>query len=398
MAVRCEECKADKCSREFSIAMNELGIGDPEPTAEFCQVAKDYGACLKATARSCRGNLNYHSMQSTMIRLTNDFDCPRLLKKISPGHVVTPSSSLIPPTTRHPPTTSRPNPQCIFQGRRVFRHCGLFGDPHLKTFENEYQTCRVRGAWPLIDNPFLAVQVTNEPVVEGSPATATTKVTIIIRGNSNAPCSTEKTYEATSDAPLPVMFIDGTQRSGSDDSILLSVYEPHRVEIYVRYIETTLIIRKAGTYLAFAVRMPEELVNYNSRGDYSESRLQLCVRGCPKAERLDPIAERGHKLPWDKAIEWCRSTDSNEVTANLTDPYLDWCVFDVMTTGDGDIANEFRAAAHSAQADDMTLDPVSLKNRTISHVKTDTNSALVLDVPSVLVLLLVVALLRRTSE
>ena len=225
------------------------------------------------------------------------------------------------------------------------------------------------------------------------------QVTVIIRGNTNIPCSSEKTYEATSDAPLPFMFIDGTQRSGPDDSILLTVFEPQRVEIYVRYIETTLIVRKAGTYLAFSARMPEELVGFNSgtHGDYSESRLQLCVRGCPRSERLDPIAERGHKLPWDKAVERCRSSDSNEVIANLTDPYLDWCVFDVMTTGDGDVANEFRAAAHFAQADDMRLDPVSLKNRTIKHVNIYPNSSVVLDVPSVLVLLLMVALLRRTQ-
>ena len=177
--MRCEGCKVDKCSREFRMAMSELGIQNPEPSAEFCQVAKDYGACLKSTARSCRGNLNYHSMQSTVVRLTNDYDCPRRLNNTYPAHVQTPSSSIAPPTTRHPPTTSSPKPQCVFHGKRVFRHCGLFGDPHLKTFENEYQTCRVRGAWPLIDNPFLAVQVTNEPVVEGSPATATTKVSLI---------------------------------------------------------------------------------------------------------------------------------------------------------------------------------------------------------------------------
>jgi hypothetical protein len=86
-----------------------------------------------------------------------------------------PSSSAAPPRTTSTPPPKR---ECIYQGRHRFRHCGLFGDPHLKTFKNEYQTCRVRGAWPLIDNPYLGVQVTNEPVVEGSPATATTKVSV----------------------------------------------------------------------------------------------------------------------------------------------------------------------------------------------------------------------------
>lgn len=191
------------------------------------------------------------------------------------------------------------------------------------------------------------------------------QVTIVIRGN-NTPCADIKTYEATSDAPLPAMFIDGTQRSGLDESVVLTVYEQQRVEIYVRYIETNLIVRQAGRYLAFSARMPEELVSFSGGADGSFGD-SLCVRGCPATERLDPIAARGHKLPWDKAMERCRRSDSNEVTNNLTDYYLDWCVFDVMTTGDGAVANDFIAAAHSAQADVLRLDPLSLKNKTTSR-------------------------------
>lgn len=59
------------------------------------------------------------------------------------------------------------------------RYCGLFGDPHLRTFNDIKQTCVVKGAWPLIDNQFLVVQVTNVPLVEGFDATATNKVRFI---------------------------------------------------------------------------------------------------------------------------------------------------------------------------------------------------------------------------
>jgi RGM family protein len=196
------------------------------------------------------------------------------------------------------------------------------------------------------------------------------QVTIVIRGH-NTPCADKKTYQATSDAPLSATFIDGTQRSGHDGSVVLTVYEQQRVEIYVRYIETTLIVRQAGRYLAFSARMPEELVSFSSGADGNFGDNSLCVRGCPASERLDPVAERGHKLPWDKALERCRRSDSNEVTSNLTDHYLDWCVFDVMTTGDGVVANDFTAAAHSAQADVLRLDPLSLKNKTTSHQEQD---------------------------
>lgn len=168
----------DKCSREYERAMDERDIPNPEPSAEFCQVARDYVSCLRGTARSCRGNLNYHSTLSMLVRLGNEFNCPRFLtNSTSAGHVPVPSSSAAPPRITNTPAPKR---ECTYQGRHRFRHCGLFGDPHLKTFKNEYQTCRVRGAWPLIDNPYIGVQVTNEPVVEGSPATATTKVRISV--------------------------------------------------------------------------------------------------------------------------------------------------------------------------------------------------------------------------
>lgn len=219
------------------------------------------------------------------------------------------------------------------------------------------------------------------------------QVTVIIRGRST-PCAEEKTYEASSDAPLPAMFIDGTQRSGPDESVILTVYEQQRIEIYVRYIETTLIVRQAGRYLAFSARMPEELLSFGVDGDFGDSSLQLCVRGCPVSERLDPIAERGHKLPWDKAMERCRRSESNEVTTSLTDHYLDWCVFDVMTTGDGAVANDFTAAAHSAQADVLRLDPQSLNNKSMSRTEQDPyySHASFSGCPSMLLLLLVVAL------
>jgi hypothetical protein len=42
-----------------------------------------------------------------------------------------------------------------------------------------------------------------------------------------------------------------------------------------------------------------------------------------------------------------------------------------MTTGDGAVANDFTAAAHSAQADVLRLDPLSLKNKTTPRQEQD---------------------------
>ncbi|KAG8318158.1 hypothetical protein J6590_010034 [Homalodisca vitripennis] len=192
------------------------------------------------------------------------------------------------------------------------------------------------------------------------------KVTIIIKGRST-PCTTEKTYEATADAPLPSTFIDGSYRSGPEDGVVIAAgAEVHpgghqRVEIYLRYIETTLLVRRVGKYLAFSAKLPEELVESSMQDD---DNLQLCTRGCPLAERLDLVRARGHVVSWEAALAQCRNTEelSNDIVNNLTDYYLDWCVFDAMTAG---VGFEFTAAAHSAQADVLRMDPSSLQNRTV---------------------------------
>ncbi|XP_066991719.1 repulsive guidance molecule B [Anabrus simplex] len=334
MAVGCAGCKLDQCSHKYQEEMEY-------PDAVQCELLSRYSACLRATARSCRGDLKFHTTTTILARQMNEYNC-----------------SMVTTSARPPPPPPPPPQICTYKGRRVFRHCGLFGDPHLKTFYGEYQTCRVRGAWPLIDNPYLAVQVTNEPVLPMSQATATTKVTIVIRSGKSA-CAREKTYQATSENPLPSTFIDGTQRSGPEESVVLTAHDGQHVEIYVRYIESTLIVRQTGKYLAFSAHMPEDLL-----GDPGED-LQLCMRGCPPAELLDPVKARGDAMPWTDALERCRRTDTMSNNVNLTDHYLDWCVFDVMTTGDGEAADFFTAAAYHAQADVIRLDPASLKNRTV---------------------------------
>lgn len=57
-------------------------------------------------------------------------------------------------------------------------HCGMFGDPHVKTFYDVRQTCVVAGEWSLLDNEYMSVNVTNEIVqnTQMTSATATTKV------------------------------------------------------------------------------------------------------------------------------------------------------------------------------------------------------------------------------
>lgn len=139
---------------------------------KYCRVLQTYAECIRATARGCRGNMYYHTT-STLVEAWNlQFNCSYIVINA--------------PVTDNTGVASKPKSRqrsvCDYKrtdkqkGRTKFMYCGLFGDPHLQTFAGQYQTCRVRGAWPLLDNSYLAVQVTNEEVIPGFSATATTKV------------------------------------------------------------------------------------------------------------------------------------------------------------------------------------------------------------------------------
>lgn len=46
--------------------------------------------------------------------------------------------------------------------------CIIFGDPHLRTLDGHFETCKCQGAWPLIDHPLFAVQITNSRNIKRS--------------------------------------------------------------------------------------------------------------------------------------------------------------------------------------------------------------------------------------
>lgn len=267
----------------------------------------------------------------------------------------------------------------------VYYFCGLFGDPHLRTFKDSFQTCKVEGAWPLIDNDYLSVQVTNVPVVTGSSATATNKITIIFKPFEG--CTDQRVYQAVTDN-LPAAFDDGTVSSGDAihssaaaeggtgkvRALWISERSPGRhVELHAGYIGVTVIVRQLGRYLTLAIRIPEEFAQaYDASQD-----LQLCLNGCPNSERIDqgghlPLSppalglqlQQLHRPSYssltqasaytgpqffsvDRAKERCKEQ------LEVRDIYFYSCVFDLLTTGDAN----FTVAAYSAQKDMESLHP-----------------------------------------
>jgi len=419
-------CRVEQCTRQFQSSAMANGGVRRGPSGAFCVILRQYSDCLRSTARSCRGHLAYHTTITLVQNWNVEFNCSYVatsaLPQRNPDHARPPTnpkherpqyeeeddeeddeedeeavSVNLEPTARvyrprKPPLIVSSDrggggggggAACNYQGPAQVRHCSFFGDPHLVTFNGQFQTCKVNGAWPLIDNAYLAVSVTNEAVVPGSPATATTKITIIIKGGSD--CAPERTYEATVDS-IPASFVDGS-KFGRSASLhphrnlspsMLEQLSPVRiiekeanrhVEIHARHLGATLIIRQVGNYLTFSARLPHDIAEQGS----DREGLQLCVKGCPLSERIDvaKVLNRDDSIQRNRFHRNSAGINGmNRVAAlvlcreyNLTDSYLDSCMFDLMTTGDP----SFSLAASQAQSDFMTLVPGAAKmmaNRT----------------------------------
>lgn len=158
---------------------------EPIPNEVACPALAKYQRCVEDVRKSitsCNSNLFFHTIYTSIQRIMKDKIC---------GNVTLSANQTAVTDVPDLSTTSQPvQPTCIHFKRKLmklisgkdqqnshkFRLCALFGDPHLKTFNNERQTCVVQGAWPLIDNDFFSVQVTNVPLVRRSSATATNMV------------------------------------------------------------------------------------------------------------------------------------------------------------------------------------------------------------------------------
>ncbi|XP_078279732.1 RGM domain family, member D isoform X2 [Rhinoraja longicauda] len=378
--IRCQQCRIQRCNAEF-VAATSPGIGLPEEEGgDFCIALRSYSQCTKKTAKYCRGDLVYHSAVLGINDLMAQHNC----SKTGPTAPVKPSTgterSRLPELCSYQAGGTWPRKggdggqqqqQQQQQQPPKFAHCGLFGDPHLRTFRDEFQTCKVEGAWPLIDSDYLSVQVTNVPVVRDSSATATSKITIIFKSFHG--CTEQKVYQATTEG-LPSAFVDGTrsgsEREGGGSLRILEKVGSGQVEIQARYIGTTIIVRQVGKYLTFAIRVPEETLNY---GDESVC-LQLCLHGCPRSELIKEhtLSRRlgGSKLPGPQQVYTVESATSKcRQILQVEDVYFHSCVFDLLTTGDP----AFSMAAHGALEDLKALHLNVLKQHTSPRTAAGSN-------------------------
>ncbi|XP_065715994.1 repulsive guidance molecule B-like [Patagioenas fasciata] len=169
-------CQIQKCTMDLVSLTSHLNSALDGFDLVFCKALQAYAACTYRNSKVYHGNLVYHFAVLGIGDLMSHQNC------FKDG----PISSTHPEVTHDPcnysgHTGAREHPGGEQISPPTYLFCGLFGDPHLRTFKDHFQTCKVEGAWPLIDNNYISVQLTNVPVVLGSSATATNKIWVVLK-------------------------------------------------------------------------------------------------------------------------------------------------------------------------------------------------------------------------
>uniref|UniRef100_H3C1D1 Hemojuvelin BMP co-receptor n=1 Tax=Tetraodon nigroviridis TaxID=99883 RepID=H3C1D1_TETNG len=314
-------CHILRCNSDFVAATLDLGgsaAAGAAVNSGYCSALRSYSTCTKRMARPCRGDLAYHSAVQGIEDLLIQYRCPRAGPTAQPRP--RPQATLSGELCRH-----GGRPAAADGGRPEFLHCGVFGDPHVRTFNDDFHTCAVEGAWPLIDNDFLYVQATSSPSRGGSRATALTKITVIFR--SWRQCLEQQLYRAELDH-VPAAFADGSVVSGErrgQHALAVWTQNPGRhAEIRAAHIATVLVVRQSGRGLSLSVYAPRGVVEAFG----PEQDLQLCVWGCPASQRLSPAPPTSPTVSTAAALAHCSAL------LPVRDVYQQACVFDLITSGD----------------------------------------------------------------
>ncbi|XP_069508599.1 hemojuvelin [Ambystoma mexicanum] len=349
------QCKILRCNSDYVAATMKLQ-GSSKSTA-YCNALRSFSQCTRKTARTCRGDLVYHSAVHGIEDLMIQHNCSK-------------DGPVSPPRPRPPP----PNPEapgmpdvCSYEKNFRYKHgtdpkylhCGVFGDPHIRTFSDEFHTCSVKGSWPLLDNKYLFVQVTNYPVSNGFNATVTGKLTIIFKNMKTYidqkeyqaeidACIDQKVYQAELDN-VPAAFDDGSvnggDRPGGGSLTIREIESGHHVEIQATYIATTIAVRQLGQQLSFSIRTTEEVASSSTE----EQDLQLCVGGCPSRQQISRTMYPCQ--PSEAALKDARTMCKEKLP--VEDAYFQSCVFDVIMSRDAN----FTLAAQWALADAKAFHP-----------------------------------------
>ncbi|KAK0425632.1 hypothetical protein QR680_009296 [Steinernema hermaphroditum] len=333
------DCRAEQCVRMYPIVY-EYDAEFIRENHDYCKLLLEFNRCLNLTSSLCHGDIAFNAHRTLIWKQMNDFACPK-----APPPDALPSSDIYRPSSSGCPFFHD------IQHHSMLGYCTLFGDRHLRRFDDSFETCDVDGAFPMADNDFFVVQITQGRRGGLQFGGAITKVSLIIKKANG--CSGQKLFEASNEEPgLSMAFTDGTTTATDPygrPTIQIRRPNSSHVEIELRYITTIITIRRQGPYLGASLRLPLQLVR-----DHSEVEHQLCFSGCTKRMPIvEALAQpysfaRCRKtnitVPPKLALERCKS-------AEVTDEFFDACIFDRMVSGN----DYLLAMAQDAQRDTERL-------------------------------------------
>uniref|UniRef100_A0A2K5D7B3 Hemojuvelin BMP co-receptor n=1 Tax=Aotus nancymaae TaxID=37293 RepID=A0A2K5D7B3_AOTNA len=308
------QCKILRCNAEYVSSTLSLrgggasegggGRGGGVGSGGLCRALRSYALCTRRTARTCRGDLAFHSAVHGIEDLMIQHNCSR-------------QGPTAPPPPRGPalPGAGSGLPAldpCDYEGRfsRLhgrapgFLHCASFGDPHVRSFHHHFHTCRVQGAWPLLDNDFLFVQATSSPVALGANATAIRKLTIIFKNMQEC----------------------------IDQKMVLSMEVTDLGDPVYRF------------------RLCLYWHNYNHSADsWAALLLHQGSRGCARAFSAEQTCSSVLGVPSKSATLSIRAQSSGR-RASVEDAYFHLCVFVILISGDPNFTVAAQAALEDARA------------------------------------------------
>ena len=276
--------------------------------------------------------------------------------------------------------------------------CSIFGDPHLRTFKNEFESCRTLGAWPLVDHPLFAVQVTNSKKEESNHhVSGVSKVTVVIKNFLICGIDRDLVYEASLDKEdedkedftmkskfsLPIEFIDGSS-STRNSMVKVTARSDNEVCIQMDHIGVQVCVyhTDSSSFLNVIIKFKKMMSGEERRSmiEVMEQR-SLCTQGCPTRERIDiqTILDKVGVLPQPQLLYNYKQVTNRsqagiqEECFGLQGYYYLACLFDVKMKGS--TKDQINAHRFMQEMDDISIVKRSLSLKTLMSLTSESSSA-----------------------
>ncbi|CAI4226803.1 unnamed protein product [Auanema sp. JU1783] len=316
-----QSCPIEECTQWFSRTKDYEYLVESS-SERYCQVLQTYIKCLNDSIPFCRGHLKFHSIEYLMKKQWNELNCSKVqLQSAAESY--------------HNRCHFLPAP-----AQRNIRYCSVYGQLHVRKFDGFWSSCTNPGALAVTDNRYFIVQITDSRSNNQQYLSHITQVTVILRPH-NCTLSKQLTYSTSlEDTNLPISFMSGVTSvnvDGNRRAIEVLRQSVDYIELNLRYIDSSIHIRRRGNYMSVSVRSPQFVLQSSS-----STSSQLCLSGCHPSfvsplksmismpEEFSTCQEIPLKISKSAALERCQRK-------NLTDSFLDTCIYDVLLTDNEDI-------------------------------------------------------------